>query len=171
MRTMEFRPAAADDLETIRSIARDSWETDYPDIVSRETIEEGFEEWYASGELARELREGDATMLLAVDDGDPVGFAHGIVSEEVGNVLRLYVRPGARGRGVGSDLLERTAERLGDEGADRLRAMVLENNEAGRAFYRAAGFESVGDAETTIGSETRTELTLERPLRTPPESA
>ncbi|QLD88578.1 GNAT family N-acetyltransferase [Natronomonas salina] len=168
---MEFRPATTDDLEAIRAIARDSWETDYPDIVSRETIDEGFEDWYASDELARELREGDATMLLAVEDDQPVGFAHGIVSEGVGNVLRLYVRPEARGRGVGSDLLERTAERLGDEGADHLRAMVLEDNETGRAFYRSAGFEAVDDAETKIGSETQTELTLERPLRTPAESA
>ena len=127
---MEFRPATADDLEAIRSNARDSWETDYPDIVSREIIEEGFEEWYDPDDLARELREGDATILLAVEDGDPVGFAHGVVSEGVGNVLRLYDRPAARGRGVGSELLERTAERLAAEGADHLRAMVFENNEA-----------------------------------------
>lgn len=168
---MEFRSATSDDLEAIRSIARDAWETDYPDIVSRETIDEGFEEWYAPEELARELLDDHATILLALRGGEPVGFAHGVVSEGVGNVLRLYVRPNARGEGVGSDLLERTAERLADQGADHLRAMVLEDNDAGRAFYRAAGFDVVADAETTIGSETETELTLERAIRAPAESA
>jgi len=168
---MEFRPATADDVESIRAIARESWETDYPDIVSRETIEEGFEEWYDPGALERELTEGDATILLAADGGEPVGFAHGVVSEAGGNVLRLYVDPDARGDGVGTELLHRTLDRLAEEGADHLRAMVLENNEAGVAFYRAAGFDVVDDAETTIGSATETELTLERPLRVTAESS
>lgn len=168
---MDFRPATAEDVEAIRSIARISWETDYPDIVSRETIAEGFEEWYAPDSLRRELGKDDATIFLAVEASEPVGFAHGVVSEGVGNVLRLYVHPEARGEGVGTDLLERTAERLAEEGAKSLRAMVLKNNDAGRAFYRAAGFDAVDDAETIIASETQTEVTFERPLRASVESA
>lgn len=166
---MEFSPATVDDVEAIRSVARESWENDYPDIVSRESLAEGFEEWYAPEKLTQELRENDVTILLAVDS-DVVGFAHAVVSEGIGNVLRLYVRPAYRDRGVGRELLERTADRLVEEGADHLRAMVLEENEAGRAFYRAVGFESVGNAATIIGSETREELTFERPIRTPVES-
>lgn len=85
---------------------------------------------------------------LAVDNGEPVGFAlwflnfstwrgvHGIYLED------LYVRPGARGGGHGKALLAELARICVDRGYARLEWWVLDWNPA-RDFYRAIGAEAL----------------------------
>ncbi len=95
---------------------------------------------------------------IAEMDGQPVGFAlwfhtystfqgrHGIYLED------LFVRPAARGRGVGKALLARLARRCVEEGHGRLRWWVLNWNEPSIAFYRSLGAEAK-DEWTTFGLE------------------
>ncbi|PSQ04019.1 N-acetyltransferase [Halobacteriales archaeon QS_6_71_20] len=152
---MTVRRAVAADVDPIRRVAGDSWEADYPDILSREAVEDGFEEWYDPDRLAGALSADDELLYVAERDGDVVGFAHGLVDgdDASGHVLRLYVRPEARGEGVGGSLLERVRDDLFDRGVERIHAMVLSDNEPGNAFYRSFGFEREGEAETRIAGE------------------
>lgn len=170
---MEIRQATPEDVSAIRSIATDSWEADYPDLISRETIDDGVEEWYDSDQLRREIETGDALFLLGVQTGDDerdrgpgiVAFAHAVLpddGENTGHLLRLYVHPDERRQGIGNELLEATVDRLDERGVDTLRAMVLSANETGKAFYRDHGFEAVETATTTIGGESHEETTFER---------
>jgi len=88
--------------------------------------------------------------------GEPVGFAlwfytystfqgrHGIYLED------LFVRPAARGKGVGKALLGRLALRCREEGLGRLRWWVLNWNEPSIGFYRSLGAQSHEDW-TTFG--------------------
>jgi len=162
---MEFHEAATDDIGAIRSIATASWEADYPAVISRETIEAGVEEWYDPDELERELNEADTIVLLAVDD-EPVGFAHAVLGDDAGHLLRLYVDPDRRREGIGARLLDEVAQRIADRSdCEQFRAMVLSANESGKAFYRANGFDAVDEATTRIGGESYDETTFERPLR------
>lgn len=161
---MTLREATRDDIEGIREVARRSWETDYPGVVSRETAEEGVEEWYAPERLADELGRGRARVLVAEREGEVVGFAHAVWDDEEGHVLRLYVDPDHRREGVGSRLLERVRDDLFAQGVDRIRAMVLLENDVGNDFYRTFGFEASGRHETRVGDERHPENTyvLER---------
>lgn len=82
---------------------------------------------------------------IAEVDGEPVGFAfwfynlstfegrHGIYLED------LFVRPSARGKGVGRALLARLARRCQDEGLRRLEWAVLDWNAPAIAFYDGLG--------------------------------
>ena len=82
---------------------------------------------------------------IAEVDGEPVGFAfwfynlstfegrHGIYLED------LFVRPSARGMGVGRALLARLARRCQDEGLRRLEWAVLDWNAPAIAFYDGLG--------------------------------
>ena len=82
---------------------------------------------------------------IAERDGEPVGFAlwfysvstfeghHGIYLED------LYVRPEARGAGVGRALLARLARRCVDEDLKRLEWAVLDWNAPAIRFYDALG--------------------------------
>jgi GNAT superfamily N-acetyltransferase len=77
--------------------------------------------------------------------GEPAGFAlwfynfstfrgrHGIYLED------LYVRPAARGHGLGRLLLAHLAKRCVGEGLARLEWSVLDWNEPAIAFYKAHG--------------------------------
>lgn len=151
---MTIREAATDDAEAITAIARKSWSHDYPDILSRDTAEQGVEEWYAPETISTEIDSDDAVVPVAERDDEVVGFAHAVEDETGGTVLRVYVAPDHRGDGIGSDLLDYARQRLVDRGVGRLRAMVLAENEPGNEFYRELGFELRERNETHIGGET-----------------
>ena len=84
---------------------------------------------------------------IAEFDGEPVGFAlwfysfstfrgrHGVYLED------LFVRPQARGAGLGRALLAGLARRCRDEGLARLEWSVLDWNEPALGFYRRLGAE------------------------------
>ena len=57
--------------------------------------------------------------------------------------LVVYVRPEARNRGVGRDLVRAAAEHVRREGADMLELDVLESNAAARRLYERLGFTTV----------------------------
>lgn len=114
----------------------------------------------SEADIARDLF-GEAPRVfcdIAELDGDAVGFAlwfytystfqgrHGLYLED------LFVRPEARGRGVGKALLARLARRCIDQGLGRLRWWVLNWNEPSIAFYRSLGAEAK-DEWTTFGLE------------------
>ncbi len=162
---MRYREATRDDVAAIERIARASWEADYPDILSRETAaDEAVDEWYGRDAIERELDAPGSILLVAVaddDDDGPVGFAHAVVTGGEATILRLYVHPEARREGIGRELLGRTIREASDRAADRIRAMVLAENDLGNAFYRTAGFEPVEAGETVIGGERYEETTYE----------
>lgn len=82
---------------------------------------------------------------IAERDGEPVGFAlwyysfstflgrHGLYLED------LFVKPEARGLGVGKALLAALARRCLDEGLGRLEWEVLDWNQPAIDFYEAQG--------------------------------
>ncbi|WP_049900270.1 GNAT family N-acetyltransferase [Halococcus agarilyticus] len=147
---MIVRETESADVDAIEAVARASWETDYPAILSRETAREGVEEWYAADRLAAEIESDDALVPVADGEDGVVGFAHAVAEEASGTILRLYVAPEHRREGVGGDLLDHTREALGERGAERVRAMVLAENEPGNEFYRRHGFELAEESETVI---------------------
>ncbi|MFB6152826.1 MAG: N-acetyltransferase family protein [Halodesulfurarchaeum sp.] len=154
---MEIRPAEREDIEGVRRVAERSWEADYPEILSRETIEAGVAEWYAQGTIQAELGNPHSKLLVVEKDGSIRGFAHAHFSESKGTLLRLYVHPADRGRGLGSDLFQAVRDRLASEGVELIRAMVLAENTPGREFYEGLGMRHVDTEETTIGGDTHRE--------------
>jgi GNAT superfamily N-acetyltransferase len=78
--------------------------------------------------------------LLAGDDGvvslRREGSRHYVVD-------LLYVRPGARGKGVADELMRAAAAYAEAHGAEVLELTVLESNDAARRFYERLGFKTV----------------------------
>lgn len=166
---MSLRTATPEDIDDIRTVAKASWDTDYPDILSRESIEDGFDEWYSPDQIRDSLTWANTLLLVAERDDRIVGFAHAVWEREEtggddpqrkeGDILRLYVHPEHRDEGLGRKLFEATREELVDAGVTVLRAMVLENNALGNDFYAGFGFELEDTREISIGDETYQEHT------------
>jgi GNAT superfamily N-acetyltransferase len=86
-----------------------------------------------------------AEVLLALEKGDPVGFAvyffnfstwlgrPGLYLED------LFVRPAMRGKGYGRALLERLAQVAKECGCGRMEWAVLDWNDPAIQFYRKLG--------------------------------
>jgi GNAT superfamily N-acetyltransferase len=101
-------------------------------------------------------RPGD-TVLIAVDDGFPVGAAwyrlfrkeqpgYGFVDEETPE-LAIAVVPSRRGRGIGEALLEALSERAHADGYAALSLSVERGNAALESFYGQHGFAIVGEGD------------------------
>lgn len=82
--------------------------------------------------------------LLALRDGQPLGFALARVAADEAEVLSLGVLPAQRGRGVGRALIEALCRLADVLGAGTLHLEVAADNAAALALYRASGFEESG---------------------------
>jgi len=90
---------------------------DSPDDIAPEQIHGFFQGWPdpPSPETHLRLLERSDYVVLAVDDesGDVVGFVTAITDHVLAAYIPfLEVRPGYRGRGIGSELMRRMLDRL-----------------------------------------------------------
>ncbi|WP_436346168.1 N-acetyltransferase family protein [Natronorubrum sp. FCH18a] len=154
---MEIRPATPDDREAIRSVARATWHDTY-DELEAETIDATIDDWYGDDELERALSEPGTAFLVAEKDDEIVGFTHGVVTEDEGDVLRMAVHPAHQHEGIGTALHDRLREDLRDFNMARMRAIDLASNEGGQQFYEEQGFEQTGEGSVEMGGEERKEV-------------
>ena len=97
--------------------------------------------------IARSLRENPAeTVLLALADGVPAGFACGQVHTSMcypgapGELTELYVREAYRRRGIASRLLSALEAEFRGRSIPELLLVTGTANEAARAFYESRGY-------------------------------
>lgn len=158
---MGVTEATEEDIRGIRSVVKASWDADYPDTISRETVTKGLEEWYSEEYLADVIAAPKMLVLVDRAGDELAGFVHAVVDGEVGVILRLYVDPEYRREGRGGALFERMRDELEMYDVDRIRALVLEDNDTGNEFYRTVGMSIVSTDETQIAGERFEENTYE----------
>ncbi|MFP9191989.1 GNAT family N-acetyltransferase [Natronosalvus vescus] len=148
----ELRPATQEDREAIREVARDTWHETY-DELSSETIDSTVDDWYDDETFSRMLEEPGTAVIVAERDGEIVGFTHGVIQGDEGDVLRMNVHPDHQREGIGTALHERLRATLEDVNMKRMRAIDLASNERGRRFYEDLGFEQTGTGTVELGDE------------------
>ncbi len=102
-----------------------------------------------SSKAFRDVKEGGDHMVVAYDDGTPVGF--GFLAHHPGDlfthwaiVKRLQVDPGLQGKGIGSALMTAITELARDRlGLEQLQ-LTVRGKTGTEAFYERFGFEVVG---------------------------
>jgi GNAT superfamily N-acetyltransferase len=138
-RSVSVRAAAEDEVALVLSFIRELAEYEH---LAHEVVA-------TEGKLRQALfgARPFAEVVFACIEGEPVGFAlyfhsfstflgrPGLYLED------LFVRPAARGRGVGRYLLTWLARVALERGCGRLEWAVLDWNEAAIGFYRKLGAE------------------------------
>jgi len=153
---MDIRAATAADIDTIRSVARESLITSYGHAVDKTLLADVVDKWYDADELGTDIDDDDTVFLVAVVDGTVVGFAESYIvgrRERVGEIDWLHVHPDHRESGIGSALLEHVETELREADVDRIEANVLVANKAGAGFYEREGYELAGEHSVEIGNE------------------
>lgn len=141
--TLSIRPATAADLPLIAQLIRDLAE--YEKLAHEVRFDEAVLEQKLFGERPY------AEVVIGEIDGTPQGFAlffHNFSTFEgkPGIYLEdLFVRPGARGAGLGKALLAHLARLAVERDCARLEWSVLDWNEPAIGFYRALGARLMDD--------------------------
>ena len=165
------RPAVAADADTIARIQVETWRVAYHGLMPDEAIAafdlEGRQRMWREG-LARVPRPGSATFVAELDN-EVVGFASAGRSRDEeaaneGELYAIYLHPSCWDRGIGRALLERAEESMREYGFERAILWVLEGNERGERFYRAAGWERDGRKLDTFQSAEVSELRYRKAL-------
>ncbi|MFC4021870.1 GNAT family N-acetyltransferase [Micromonospora sp. GCM10011542] len=103
-------------------------------------------DWQGDGDTEQRWRERLAIPgshnLVASLDGRPAGMASGVTWPTATEVAltSMWVRPDARGRGVGDRLVDEVARWAKERGAHRVGLGVAPDNAAAIALYRRSGF-------------------------------
>jgi ribosomal protein S18 acetylase RimI-like enzyme len=159
---MEIREAELADRPAIRDVARRSLMASYS--IGTSAIVGAVDEWYDENRLRDRIDDADALLLLAVRDGQVVGFSDSrVTGEDTATLSWIHVDPAHRSAEVGETLFERTRDRLADRGATHLHGRVLDDNVGGNEFYKDHGLVQVGAEAVTIQGTTYTENVYAEP--------
>jgi ribosomal protein S18 acetylase RimI-like enzyme len=137
---VQFRKAAAGDLETMQGIATHTIDTSYRSFVDDEAVD-----WFISGPSDDYLRQNidDATVVVA--DGRLVGFA--VCKGDL--IDLLLINHESHHRGLGSALLAHCESELFRR-YESITLQSLEGNGRANAFYRKHGWVRIGAAPDTM---------------------
>ncbi len=163
------RPAVAADGDAIGRVQVETWRAAYAGLMPDEAIAsfdvEARQAMWREG-LAREPRPDSATFVAELD-GEVVGFASvGACRDEdgPGELYAIYLHPSCWNRGIGRTLLERAEQSLRASDFREALLWVLEGNDRGERFYRAAGWENDGWKLGEFQGATVTELRYRKRL-------
>ena len=98
------------------------------------------------------------------DNPEPAGLAGVYVQDDVADVVSMWVRPSARGRGAGEALIEATADWAKARDHACLLLWVTESNAPARKLYDRCGFAPTGERQPLPSDPTLPEVRMRRPL-------
>lgn len=92
--------------------------------------------------MRRSLRSPTISILTAVQDGAPVGYAllHRRRGSSIVQLASIAVAASAAGRGLGKRLLEAAEREAARHGGRRVRLEVRPDNKGALALYEGAGY-------------------------------
>ncbi len=155
----------------VRATTRDDWQAlreirlqalrDAPDAFgSSHAREVAFEsaEWHR-----RAARDG--SFLAFLSDGEPAGLAGGFEEEPgVVELVSMFVRPQARGHGVGEALVDAVAAWARTRSAASLHLWVTDTNKPTIRLYERCGFTATPERQPLPSNPALGELGMTRPL-------
>ena len=154
-----IRPLRAqDDFNEAGEVYVQSWKACYQGLLPQAFLDKLTRDRWSGM-----LRADPSASLGAFEDGRIVGtamvsYAREPGREGLGELVSLYLRPAAMGRGYGRRLMEAALQRLREDGCEGVCLWVLEGNRQAQAFYRHMGFHPSGRSQKEVFGGAETEL-------------
>ncbi len=98
------------------------------------------------------------------EQSEPAGLAAVWVDDGAAELVSMWVRPAARGRGVGEALVAAAADWARGRGHDTLYLWVTESNKAACRLYERCGFTPTGERQPLPSNPALEEVRMRRPL-------
>lgn len=139
---MEICKMIEKDIPKVKNIATVSWHATYQGIIPLDVQDNFLAMAYNEEMLLQRLT--NTPFYVAKVDGEIVGYANFSNKKEAGEVElgAIYLDPSHQNKGIGSALLQYGCEQLQPK---KVFINVESENNIGKQFYIAKGFESIGE--------------------------
>lgn len=147
---MNIRRVQPGDGPLLREVRLQALLTD-PDAFGASYEEEASHDdaWWAEG--AKGAASGNERFIAVVEDGGRVVGMVGAYtpdeSPDLRHLVSTWVAPEARGKGVGSELVDAVVEWARTAGASKVTLWVVDGNRPATALYEGAGFVRTGEKQ------------------------
>jgi ribosomal protein S18 acetylase RimI-like enzyme len=157
------RETVTDDWQALRDIRLEALRdapAAFGSTYEREALR-GEEHWHA-----RIARGGTFLAYIpALSASEPVGLIGGYQEDPITvELVSMYVRPQARGRGVGEALVATVIDWATARNAASVHLWVTETNTPARALYERCGFQLTGERQPLPSDPSIGEVAMSRPL-------
>lgn len=134
-----IRKAEMNDIKFVQQVAKVSWNSTYEGIIPDEIQENFLTAAYSDDMMERRIK--NSLFLVAVAEEEIVGFANFSPVREEGEAElgAIYLLPEYQGNAIGTALLQEGIHLL--EGVRKVFINVEKENEIGKNFYQAKGFQ------------------------------
>jgi len=106
----------------------------------------------------------DGSFLAFLPEVSPAGLGGGyLAAPDTVELISMFVRPQARGRGVGEAIIEAVAGWAIRQGAATVHLWVTETNKPARMLYERCGFTVTGERQPLPSSPALGEIGMQRP--------
>ncbi|PAV29675.1 GNAT family N-acetyltransferase [Virgibacillus profundi] len=138
-----IRKMKRSDIAQVQHVAKSSWHATYEGIIPR-NIQNNFLDAAYSDEAMKQRLEG-SHIFVVESDGTVFGFANysPVTKDGKSELGAIYLLPDYQGSGAGTALLREGINEL--EGIKEIYINVEKDNEIGKNFYQAKGFEVVSE--------------------------
>ena len=154
----------------IARICSTSYREAYRDLLPEGYIERSVVAFYNEPKIAHDVRPVPPAWFgyqVVEEDGRLLGAAGGgMTGPAVGELSLIHLEPAARGRGLGTLLLERVTGQIRAAGGTEMWVSVFLGDRAGIGFHRARGFEPVDTVRAALSrvDDHISALRMRRPL-------
>jgi RimJ/RimL family protein N-acetyltransferase len=146
-----FKKASLNDIDLLRSLAREIWTTCYPGIISAEQIEYMLNLMYSAETIEKEIKEGIIWELVE-HEGVPIGFiALTCTNDGVVKLNKLYLKKTTHGKGLGQQCLQHVMDFATKHTFHKVYLTVNKGNTAAIKAYEKAGFVRTDSVVNDIG--------------------
>ncbi|MER2048318.1 MAG: GNAT family N-acetyltransferase [Solibacillus sp.] len=134
-----IRKMHVEDIPQVQDVAKKSWNATYEGIIPFEIQEKFLKVAYNNDRMKQRLER--SFLFVAEIDSNVVGFANfsPVNDEGKAELGAIYLYPEYQGKGIGSALLQKGINEL--EGVEEIYINVERDNEIGKSFYDAKGFQ------------------------------
>ncbi|MEU8241829.1 GNAT family N-acetyltransferase [Actinoplanes missouriensis] len=155
--TAVVRQAVSADARDIARICTASYRDAYRDVLPQGYIERSVTAFYNEPRVAADIAPVSPEWFgyqVAEEDGRVLGAAGGgMTGPHTGELSLIYLESAARGRGLGTLLLDRVTEQIRAAGGTEMWVSVFLGDSRGIGFYRARGFQPMQTVRAAMSRE------------------
>ena len=163
---VEIRKATVEDAAMLHLLAEKIWWPTYNSILAKEQIRYMLDLFYSEEKLRQQIKTGEQSFLILLENEVPVGFAAFSGDQETQKILTLeiiYCLPETQGKGYGKLLILTVETKAREAGKSILQLYVHRQNKA-RNFYEKMDFKVVKEVDRPLGEYLLTDFVMQKEL-------